>query len=71
MDGSVKCGHTTSHTEISSFKLVDGPKSNGKKENVIKAAAGITFSIVLTDTGKGGRCHSTESRLWMLTIRAG
>lgn len=48
-----KCGHSTTHTEISTFKLVDGPKSNGKKETVVKAAAGITFSIVLTDTGKG------------------
>ncbi|KAF8584248.1 RCC1/BLIP-II [Ramaria rubella] len=47
-----RCGHSTSHTEISNFKLVDGPKSGGKKENVIKAAAGVTFSIVLTDTGK-------------------
>lgn len=48
-----QCGHSTSHTEISSFKLVDGPKSNGRRENVVKAAAGNTFSIVLTDTGKG------------------
>ena len=49
-----KCGHSTTHTEISSFKLVDGPKSNGKRENVVKAAAGITFSLVLTSSGKGG-----------------
>ncbi|KAF8514474.1 RCC1/BLIP-II [Gautieria morchelliformis] len=47
-----QCGHSTNQTQISSFKLVDGPKLNGKKENVVKAAAGITFSIVLTDTGR-------------------
>ena len=42
---------------------MDGPKSGGKKENVVKAACGVTFSIVLTDTGKG------ESRRFSFVIR--
>ncbi|EMD39122.1 hypothetical protein CERSUDRAFT_46878, partial [Gelatoporia subvermispora B] len=46
-----QCGHPVC-PEITSFKLVNGPKSNGAKERVKKAAAGTTFSIVLTETGK-------------------
>ena len=39
--------------EIQAFKLVNGPKLGGAKEKVVKAAAGITFSVVLTESGKG------------------
>ncbi|OCH96269.1 RCC1/BLIP-II protein [Obba rivulosa] len=46
-----QCGHPVC-PEISSFKLVNGPKLNGVKERVKKAAAGTTFSIVLTESGK-------------------
>ena len=35
------------------FKLVDGIFYNGTKECVVKAGAGISFSVVLTETGKG------------------
>ncbi|KAF8521621.1 regulator of chromosome condensation 1/beta-lactamase-inhibitor protein II [Hysterangium stoloniferum] len=47
-----QCGHSVAHAEVGSWKMVDGPKVGGKKENVVKAAAGVNFSIVLTDTGK-------------------
>jgi alpha-tubulin suppressor-like RCC1 family protein len=63
----VQGGHSAAHAEISSFKLVDGPKSNGKKENVIKAAVGISFSLVLTDTGKGVLLFGTHLQL-LLTL---
>ncbi|EPT01146.1 hypothetical protein FOMPIDRAFT_1121068, partial [Fomitopsis schrenkii] len=46
-----QCGHPPC-PEIPTFKLVQGPKNGGAKEHVVKAAAGITFSIVLTTNGK-------------------
>ncbi|KAI0730901.1 RCC1/BLIP-II [Earliella scabrosa] len=46
-----QCGHPAC-PEIQSFKLVNGPKVGGVKEQVVKAAAGITFSVVLTKSGK-------------------
>ncbi|TFK89603.1 RCC1/BLIP-II [Polyporus arcularius HHB13444] len=46
-----QCGHPAC-PEIQSFKLVQGPKYGGAKEKVTKAAAGTTFSIVLTESGK-------------------
>ncbi|OBZ74133.1 Protein RCC2 [Grifola frondosa] len=46
-----QCGHAVCN-EVTPFKLVNGPKHAGVKERVIKAAAGITFSIVLTESGK-------------------
>jgi len=47
-----QCGHPP-QPEISSFQLVIGPWSKGKnKDRVIQAAAGITFSLVLTEGGK-------------------
>ena len=48
--------------EIQAFKLVNGPKLGGAKEKVVKAAAGITFSVVLTESGKGE---------WALTFPGG
>lgn len=44
-----QCGHAAC-PEVASFKLVQATFHGA---NVIKAAAGITFSVVLTDTGKG------------------
>ncbi|THH16847.1 hypothetical protein EW146_g3855 [Bondarzewia mesenterica] len=48
-----QCGHHTC-AEVSSFKVVDGPHHAGTKEqeHVIKAAAGITFSLFLTKSGR-------------------
>lgn len=46
-----QCGHPEC-PQITSFKLVNGPKVGGAKEDVVKAAAGVTFSIVLTASGK-------------------
>ncbi|KAH9847327.1 RCC1/BLIP-II [Lenzites betulinus] len=46
-----QCGHPAC-PEIPSFKLVNGPKLGGVKEKVVKAAAGVTFSLVLTESGK-------------------
>lgn len=39
--------------EVTSFKLGHAPRVNGNKEAVIQAAAGITFSLVLTESGRG------------------
>ncbi|KAI0640772.1 RCC1/BLIP-II [Trametes meyenii] len=46
-----QCGHSAC-PEISSFKQVNGPKLGGTKEKVVQAAAGVTFSVVLTESGK-------------------
>ncbi|EIW58162.1 RCC1/BLIP-II [Trametes versicolor FP-101664 SS1] len=46
-----QCGHPAC-PQISTFKLVNGPKLGGVKEKVVQAAAGITFSVVLTESGK-------------------
>jgi alpha-tubulin suppressor-like RCC1 family protein len=44
-----QCGHSVC-PEVSTFRLVPANFHGG---NVIRAAAGITFSVVLTDVGKG------------------
>ncbi|KAI0766088.1 RCC1/BLIP-II [Trametes elegans] len=46
-----QCGHSAC-AEIPSYKLVNGPKLGGAKEKVVQAAAGVTFSVVLTESGK-------------------
>ncbi|KAJ3576562.1 hypothetical protein NP233_g354 [Leucocoprinus birnbaumii] len=45
-----QCGHSTC-PEVSHFKAVN-VTHGGNKERVVQAAAGISFSLVLTDTGK-------------------
>jgi len=56
-----QCGHSVC-SEVSAFKLVNGPYQPGTKdlEHVVKAAAGITFSLLLTDSGKVYACGSGE-----------
>lgn len=46
-----QCGHSIC-PEISEFQSVS-VTHGGKKEHVIKASAGVTFSIILTESGKG------------------
>ena len=46
-----QCGHSIC-PEISEFQPVS-VTHGGKKEQVVKASAGVTFSIVLTESGKG------------------
>ncbi|KAH7919448.1 RCC1/BLIP-II [Leucogyrophana mollusca] len=46
-----QCGHPVV-AQITSFKAIDGPSLDGTRERVVKAAAGVTFSIVLTESGK-------------------
>ncbi|PCH44602.1 RCC1/BLIP-II [Wolfiporia cocos MD-104 SS10] len=46
-----QCGHPAC-AEIAPFRLVDPPKVGGEKEKVVRAAAGVTFSIILTESGK-------------------
>ncbi|GLB41420.1 putative regulator of chromosome condensation (RCC1) repeat [Lyophyllum shimeji] len=46
-----QCGHAVC-PEVTSFKLITGISHNGEKERVVKASAGVTFSIVLTESGK-------------------
>ncbi|KAK7031433.1 PHD-type domain-containing protein [Favolaschia claudopus] len=46
----VQCGHPVS-PEVPAFKSV-AVVSDGNKERVVKATAGITFSAVLTESGK-------------------
>ncbi|GBE86634.1 predicted protein [Sparassis crispa] len=52
-----QCGHPVC-PEVASFKLVHWPKHLSVKEHVVAAAAGVTFSIVLT---QGGRVYSFGS----------
>ncbi|ETW78511.1 hypothetical protein HETIRDRAFT_386679 [Heterobasidion irregulare TC 32-1] len=54
-----QCGHSTC-PEVSSFRLMDGPYhiATKEQEHVVKAAAGITFSLFLT---KSGRLYSVGS----------
>jgi hypothetical protein len=47
----LQCGQPTC-PEVSHFKAVN-ITHNRNKERIIQASAGITFSCVLTDTGKG------------------
>ncbi|TCD61797.1 hypothetical protein EIP91_007883 [Steccherinum ochraceum] len=46
--------------EVSSFKLAHNPEVDGNKEKVVKAAAGINFSLVLTEDGQVFSCGSAE-----------
>lgn len=47
-----QCGHSVC-PEISSFKLITGISHNGNREKVTMASAGVNFSVVLTESGKG------------------
>lgn len=47
-----QCGHPVS-PDVPTFKNVAVLPEGGAKEHVVKATAGISFSAVLTDTGKG------------------
>ncbi|KAG1881884.1 regulator of chromosome condensation 1/beta-lactamase-inhibitor protein II, partial [Suillus tomentosus] len=42
-----QCGHPV--TAQSTFEAIEGPFLDGERLHVIKAAVGITFSIILTD----------------------
>lgn len=42
------CGHDSGGKEVWSFKLVQGLA----KEKVVKASAGVQFSVVLCESGK-------------------
>ncbi|KAJ6624924.1 regulator of chromosome condensation 1/beta-lactamase-inhibitor protein II [Mycena sp. CBHHK59/15] len=46
-----QCGHPVS-PDVPTFKSVNVVSEAGNKEHVVKATAGITFSVILTDTGK-------------------
>ncbi|KAG2090817.1 hypothetical protein BD769DRAFT_1371466, partial [Suillus cothurnatus] len=46
-----QCGHPVS-AQIPAFKAIDGPFLDGERQYVIKAAVGVTFSVILTDDGK-------------------
>ena len=48
-----QCGHTPC-AEVSTFTLVNGPLNpvTGELEHVCAAAAGITFTLFLTGSGK-------------------
>lgn len=47
-----QCGHPVT-PQITAFKCIDGPYVDGERQRVVRAGAGITFSIVLTEGGKG------------------
>ena len=49
-----QCGHSVC-PEMTSFKLITGISHHGNREKVIKASAGVNFSVVLTESGKGAR----------------
>ncbi|KAG2143761.1 regulator of chromosome condensation 1/beta-lactamase-inhibitor protein II [Suillus bovinus] len=46
-----QCGHPVV-AQIPAFKAIEGPFLDGERQHVVKAAVGITFSIVLTNDGK-------------------
>ncbi|KAF9233720.1 regulator of chromosome condensation 1/beta-lactamase-inhibitor protein II [Melanogaster broomeanus] len=46
-----QCGHPVT-PQVTAFKVIDGPYNEGERERVVKAAAGVTFSLVLTEGGK-------------------
>jgi alpha-tubulin suppressor-like RCC1 family protein len=61
----LQCGHSVC-PEIGKFKLIDGPTYGGNREKVIKAAVGLNFSLVLTESGKGATtCPSFNLSLSM------
>lgn len=46
-----QCGHPVV-AQIPAFEAIEGPFLDGERQHVIKAAVGVTFSIILTDDGK-------------------
>lgn len=46
-----QCGHPTC-PEVTSFKPVPMPSHGGSQERAIQAAAGVTFSLVLSESGR-------------------
>ncbi|KAI9572017.1 regulator of chromosome condensation 1/beta-lactamase-inhibitor protein II [Boletus coccyginus] len=46
-----QCGHPVT-PQITAFKSIDGPYVDGERQRVVKAGAGVTFSIVLTESGR-------------------
>ncbi|EIW75324.1 RCC1 BLIP-II [Coniophora puteana RWD-64-598 SS2] len=46
-----QCGHETC-SNIPGFRKIESPEAGGVKQRVIKAAAGITFSVILTENGR-------------------
>ncbi|KAI0041832.1 RCC1/BLIP-II [Auriscalpium vulgare] len=48
--------------EVSTFKLIKGPlhPGTGEQERVVKAAAGVTFTVFVTESGKVYSCGSGE-----------
>ncbi|KAF8550733.1 RCC1/BLIP-II [Imleria badia] len=50
-DNLGQCGHSVT-PQITTFKCVEGPYVDGERQRVVKAGAGVTFSIVLTEGGK-------------------
>ncbi|KII83393.1 hypothetical protein PLICRDRAFT_180473 [Plicaturopsis crispa FD-325 SS-3] len=46
-----QCGHPTC-AEITDYKLVGAPSHSGDPERVVKAAAGVSFSLLLTESGR-------------------
>ena len=55
-----QCGHSIC-PEISEFQSVS-VTHGGKKEYVVKASAGVTFSVILTESGKGHSVYLTCSK---------
>ena len=47
-----QCGHPVC-PEIQKFKAIDPIEFEGSKEKVIQASAGLTFTLVLTEGGRG------------------
>ncbi|KIL62087.1 hypothetical protein M378DRAFT_187414 [Amanita muscaria Koide BX008] len=46
-----QCGHSVC-TEVPAFKLVTGISHNGSKEKPVMVSAGVSFSVVLTESGR-------------------
>ena len=48
----ISCGQPQC-SEVSAFTLVRGPWPSGGKEKIAKVAAGVNFSILLSQNGQG------------------
>ncbi|KAL5513720.1 hypothetical protein ACEPAH_4120 [Sanghuangporus vaninii] len=46
-----QCGHPPC-SEISSFTAIRGPWAGGEKEKIVKVGAGVSFSLLLSESGK-------------------
>ena len=50
------------------FQALHGPSHGGTTEHVLGAAAGVTFSVLLTEAGRGRSIHTTRVQKSRFTV---